>query len=111
VAFTWIGVSNTRYGKRAFASGMQITIGNAAGVSAPFLYGQRGAPNYYAGYRATLRLLAVCVAVYITLHLWFRNATKRKLEGKEDYRMEGKTEEQVAEMGEDNPRFFYTIFR
>jgi MFS family permease len=108
-AFTWIGVNNPRYGKRAFASGMQITIGNAAGVSAPFLYSQRDAPNYYAGYGATLGLLAVGVAIYTALHLWYRNANKRKLEGKDDYRMEGKTEEEVAEMGEDNPRFFYTI--
>jgi MFS family permease len=108
-AFTWIGVNNPRYGKRAFASGMQITIGNAAGVSAPFLYSDNGRPNFYAGYGATIGLLVVGVIIYTSLYLWYRNANKRKLEGKEDYRMEGLTEEQIAELGEQNPRFFYSI--
>jgi hypothetical protein len=34
---------------------------------------------------------------------------QRKLSGKEDWRIEGKTEEEIAEMGEDNPRYLYTI--
>ena len=37
-AMTWLDVNSPRYGKRAFASGMQLTIGNAAGESAPFLF-------------------------------------------------------------------------
>jgi hypothetical protein len=34
--FSWGPVNNPRYGKRAIASGIQLTIGNASGVAAPF---------------------------------------------------------------------------
>jgi hypothetical protein len=109
IAFSWIGVNNPRYGKRAFASGMQITIGNCSGVVAPFLYSADMAPRFTAGYGATIGLLALGIAIYVALHLYFRMKNQRKLSGKEDWRMEGKTEEEIAEMGEDNPRYVYTI--
>lgn len=108
-AFTWIGVNSPRYGKRAFASGMQITIGNAAGVSAPFLYSNEHAPTYYPGYGATIGLLTLGMGVYTALHFWYRAQNKRKLEGKEDYRLEGLSEEEVNDLGEYNPSYMYTI--
>ena len=109
IAFSWIGVNNPRYGKRAFASGMQITIGNCSGVAAPFLYSADMAPTYTAGYGATIGLLALGIVIYSSLHMYFRMKNKRKLSGKENWRIEGKTEEEIAEMGEDNPRYLYTI--
>ncbi|KAL1792897.1 hypothetical protein ACET3X_009404 [Alternaria dauci] len=109
IAFSWIGVNNPRYGKRAFASGMQITIGNCSGVVAPFLYSAEDAPEFTAGYGATIGLLALGIAIYVALHLYFRMKNQRKFSGKEDWRIEGKTEEEIAEMGEDNPRYLYTI--
>ncbi|CAA9956429.1 hypothetical protein P3342_000048 [Pyrenophora teres f. teres] len=109
IAFSWIGVNNPRYGKRAFASGMQITIGNCSGVAAPFLYSADMAPTYTAGYGATIGMLVLGIAIYSALHMYFRMKNNRKLSGKEDWRIEGKTEEQIAEMGEDNPRYLYTI--
>jgi hypothetical protein len=105
-AFSWISVNNPRYGKRAFASGLQITIGNISGVAAPFLY---TGDSFTPGYGATIGLLALGIVIYVALHLYFKRANKRKLEGAEDWRMEGKTEEEIAEMGEDNPRYLYTI--
>ncbi|KAH7383873.1 major facilitator superfamily domain-containing protein [Pyrenochaeta sp. MPI-SDFR-AT-0127] len=108
-AFSWITLNNPRYGKRAFASGMQITIGNISGVAAPFLYSNDYAPTYFPGYGATIGLLSIGIAIYIGLHLYFRRMNSRKLAGKEDWRMEGKSEAEIAEMGEDNPRYLYTI--
>jgi cbb3-type cytochrome oxidase subunit 3 len=108
-AFTWINNNNPRYGKRAYASGMQITIGNISGVASPFLYSQAMAPTYFPGYGATIGLLALGIVLYIALHVYFRRENKKKREGKYDYLMEGKTEEEIAEMGENNPRYMYTI--
>jgi len=108
IAFSWIGVNNPRYGKRAFASGMQITIGNCSGIAAPFLYAAETGPTYKPGYGATIGLLALGIAIYISLHLYFRMKNKRKLSGQENWRIEGKTEEEIAEMGEENPRYLYT---
>jgi hypothetical protein len=50
--------------------------------------------------------MAVCI--YTTLHFWYKRQNARKLSGAEDWRMEGKTEEEINEMGEFNPRFLYT---
>jgi hypothetical protein len=108
-AFTWINNNNPRYGKRAFASGMQITIGNISGVVSPFLYSSDTAPGYLPGYGATIGLLALGIALYTALHVYFRVQNRRKREGRYDYLMEGKTEEEVEEMGEANPRYMYTI--
>jgi hypothetical protein len=108
-AFTWINNNNPRYGKRAFASGMQITIGNISGVVSPFLYANETKPEYYPGYGATIGLLAVGIALYTALHFYFRRENKKKLEGKYDHLMEGKTEDEIAELGEYNPRYMYTI--
>ena len=107
-AFSWISVNNPRYWKCAFASGMQITIGNISGVAAPFLY---TGTSFTAGYGATIGLLALGIVIYVALHLYFKKANKRKLEGKGDWRMEGKSEEEIAEIGEDNPQYLYTILR
>ena len=44
----WLTSNNPRYGKRAFASGMQLTVGNSAGVAAPFLFQNAYAPTVSA---------------------------------------------------------------
>jgi hypothetical protein len=46
--------------------------------------------------------------LHAVLHLYFHFKNKKKQEGKFDHLMEGKTEE-IAEMGENNPRYLYTI--
>lgn len=48
--FSWGPVNNPRYGKRAIASGIQLTIGNASGVAAPFLFSQGDSPRFIPGY-------------------------------------------------------------
>lgn len=37
IPLAWLPSNNPRYGKRATASGLQLTIGNAAGIPAPFV--------------------------------------------------------------------------
>lgn len=105
----WITVNQPRYGKRAFASGIFITIGNAAGVPAPFLYEDRYKPRYIPGYAATLGMLAFAFIVHASIMFHFNKKNQRKRDGLEDWRMEGKTEEEISEMGEHNPRYFYTL--
>lgn len=48
--FSWGPVNNPRYGKRAIASGIQLTIGNASGVAAPFLFSSEHEPTFIPGY-------------------------------------------------------------
>ena len=105
----WLTSNNPRYGKRAFASGMQLTVGNSAGVAAPFIFSNASAPTYYPGYGATMGLLCISTTLFTTLHFYWRRQNKRRAAGKEDWKLEGKTEEEIAEMGDKSPRFMAMI--
>ncbi|KAH7245294.1 major facilitator superfamily domain-containing protein [Fusarium tricinctum] len=105
----WITVNQPRYGKRAFASGIFITIGNSAGVASPFLFEDKYKPTYRPGYGASIGMLVLAVCIHTAVYLHFKKLNKRKLSGQEDWRIEGKTEEEINEMGEHNPRYMYTL--
>merc|ERR1739842_179304 len=97
------------YVKRAYASGMQITIGNSAGVAAPFLFADSTEPRFIPGYAASIATLAVGICIHASLSYWFHRQNKNRAAGKEDWKMEGKTAEEVADMGDLNPLYRYTI--
>ena len=48
--FSWDPVKKPRYGKHAIAIGIQLTIGNASGVAAPFLLSTGDLPRFVPGY-------------------------------------------------------------
>ncbi|KAK5072763.1 hypothetical protein LTR64_000831 [Lithohypha guttulata] len=104
----WLPSNNPRYGKRTTATGLQLTCGNLSGIMAPFIYRTADAPRYITGHAVSLAMVAMAVVVYAILWFYFSNANKRRAAGKEDWKAEGKTEEEVAEMGDRSPRFIYT---
>ena len=87
---------------------MQLTCGNLSGIMAPFIYRTNDAPRYIIGHAVSLAMLAMALVIYIVMWFWFRNATKRRAAGREDWKAEGKSEEEVAELGDASPRFIYT---
>lgn len=105
----WLTTNNPRYGKRAYASGVQLSMGNAAGVAAPFLFTNAMAPAYRPGYAATIGGLGFAMTTMMTLHLHFRFVNKKRERGEEDWKLQGKTDEEVDEMGDLSPRFRYTV--
>jgi len=109
LGFAWLASNNPRYGKRAYASGMQITIGNSAGVAAPFLFADSTEPRFIPGYSASIATLAVGMCIHAAMSYWFHKQNKNRAAGKEDWKMEGKTPEEVADMGDLNPMYRYTI--
>lgn len=63
----WNVVNIPRYGKRTTASGMQLTLGNASGVMAPFLYPSSDGPQYVKGHAVTIAMIAVGSVAYSVL--------------------------------------------
>ncbi|CBF81477.1 allantoate permease family MFS transporter [Aspergillus nidulans FGSC A4] len=104
----WLPSNNPRYGKRTVATGLQLTIGNSAGIPAPFLYKTNEGPRFIKGHAVSMGLVAMSAVIYLLFWAWFRRQNKRKREGKEDWRVEGMTQEEAEELGEHNPRFIYT---
>ncbi|OJJ02822.1 hypothetical protein ASPVEDRAFT_29369 [Aspergillus versicolor CBS 583.65] len=104
----WLPSNNPRYGKRTVATGLQLTIGNSAGIPAPFLYKTNEGPRFVKGHAVSMGLVAMAALIYLAFWAWFRRQNRRKMDGKEDYRVQGMTEEEAEELGEHNPRFLYT---
>lgn len=77
IPLAWLPSNNPRYGKRTTASGMQLTIGNSAGIMAPFVSTLQPIPakflccrlksNTLCSYTRQTRLLDMSV---VTLYLW-----------------------------------------
>ncbi|KAI4163565.1 MAG: hypothetical protein LQ342_002837 [Letrouitia transgressa] len=105
----WLPSNQPRYGKRTTATGLQLTVGNASGVMAPFLYPSTEKPRYVRGNGVSLSLVGTACLIY-ALMSWIlsqKNAGRRA--GKEDDKIAHLTESEIAELGDDSPRFVYTI--
>ncbi|GIZ37168.1 hypothetical protein CKM354_000062600 [Cercospora kikuchii] len=104
----WLNTNNPRYGKRATASGMQIMLGNIPGVISPWLYTNSDAPLYTKGHSVNVALVALAGVVHGFMFFYFTWENKQRSMGKRDYKIEGKTEEEIAEMADESPRFRFT---
>jgi MFS family permease len=103
----WLPSNNPRYGKRTVATGLQLTIGNSAGIVSPFLYPTADAPRFVKGHAVSMAMVAMSAVIYLALWAWFRRQNRRKLDGKEDHKIQGMSDEEAEELGEHNPRFIY----
>ncbi|ROT39004.1 high-affinity nicotinic acid transporter [Sodiomyces alkalinus F11] len=109
ISFAWVPTNNPRYGKRAFSTGMHLSIGNSSGVASPFLFSNEHAPAFTPGYAGSMGMLGVSLILNVILHLHFKRQNKLRDEGKQDYLMEGKTDIEIEAMGEKSPRFRFAI--
>ncbi|KAA8643409.1 hypothetical protein EYZ11_010114 [Aspergillus tanneri] len=105
----WLPTTLPRYGKRTFATGLQLTFGNVSGVMSPFLYKSTEAPRYERGNSVTLGLVGFAGVVYGLIWFYYREKNSRRDRGLEDYKVEGMTEEEIQEMGDKSPRFRYSL--
>ncbi|EEH34163.1 hypothetical protein PAAG_05212 [Paracoccidioides lutzii Pb01] len=104
----WLPTNLPRFGKRAFATGLQLTLGNVSGIMTPFLYQSRDGPRYLTGHGVTLALTGLSALIFTFMWFHYRQINKERAAGKMDHIIEGMTEEEIAEMGDRNPRFRYT---
>ncbi|ETN41099.1 uncharacterized protein HMPREF1541_03034 [Cyphellophora europaea CBS 101466] len=110
IPLAWLPSNNPRYGKRTTASGLQLTIGNCSGIMAPFLYKTNEAPRFVRGHAVTMAMVAMAGVIYAFMTVWFMRANKQRDDGtgKADEKLAGLTEDEVAELGEHNPKYRYT---
>ncbi|KAI9801700.1 MAG: hypothetical protein M1833_002382 [Piccolia ochrophora] len=105
----WLPSNAPRYGKRTTASGTQLTIGNSSGIMAPFLYKTVEGPRYVKGHSVTLAMVGYASVLYGFLWWYHARINKKRKAGEEDWKIEGKSAEEVAELGDESPLFVYTI--
>ncbi|KAE8351361.1 histidine phosphatase superfamily [Aspergillus coremiiformis] len=106
----WLPTTLPRYGKRTFATGLQLTFGNISGVMSPFLYKNNEAPRYVRGNTVTLCLVGFAGIVYGLMWLYYRQKNIRRVQGLEDENVAGMTDEEIEELGDKSPRFIYSTW-
>ena len=109
MAVAWLATNNPRYGKRAYASGIQLSIGNSAGVAAPFLFSTATGPEYRPGYATSIGTLFLGMLMACTLCGWYWHQNRQRIAGKQDWRTSDKSEEEIAELGDKSPLYRYTL--
>ncbi|EJD43902.1 MFS general substrate transporter [Auricularia subglabra TFB-10046 SS5] len=107
IPVAWLPNNLPRYGKRTTATGLQITLANAAGVMAPFLYATGDKPRYIRGHAASLAIVGFATTIFGVLWLWFMRANARRARGQEEYRTVGKTADEIDALGDNAPDFRY----
>ncbi|KAH8724607.1 major facilitator superfamily domain-containing protein [Phaeosphaeriaceae sp. PMI808] len=105
----WLPTNLPRYGKRTSATGLQLSIGNCAGIMSAFIYPSAERPRFIKGHAITMGMVTFAIACFTVLWFACDKVNKRRERGEEEYLIAGMSEEDVAEMGDDSPRFRFTI--
>ncbi|KAH7346000.1 high-affinity nicotinic acid transporter-like protein [Pyrenochaeta sp. MPI-SDFR-AT-0127] len=105
----WLPTNLPRYGKRTSATGLQLSIGNCAGIMSAFIYPTMDRPRFIKGHAITMAMVAFAITCYIIMWYHLSQINTRREEGKVDHLIAGMRDEEVAELGDDSPRFRYTI--
>ncbi|KAF8594707.1 putative MFS transporter [Ceratobasidium sp. AG-I] len=105
IPLSWLPNNIPRYGKRTSATGFQLMIGNCSGVMAPFLYATNEKPRYIRGHAVSLAMVSMAVCIYTALIFVYSNLNTRRDRGEEDYKIDGKTRDEIDAMGDDSPHF------
>lgn len=105
----WLPNNTPRYGKRTTANGMQLTSGNAAGIMASFIYPSTDGPRYIVGNAVSLSVVGMAACIFGFLWFWFARENKKRDEGPLKAIHENLSEDELAELGDESPRFKYTI--
>ncbi|KAI0011986.1 hypothetical protein F4779DRAFT_614941 [Xylariaceae sp. FL0662B] len=108
LSIAWLVGNKPRYGKRALATGTHSSIKNIAGIVAPFLYPNKDAPTFYTGYGVSIASVSVSVSIFAFMSWYYRRINHARALGKEDWKLEGRAEAEIAAMGDQSPRFVYS---
>lgn len=96
--------------KRGVTLGFVIGWGNLNGVVSSNIYRQKDKPRFFLGHSVVLAYLTLFLlggSIVTRMLLVWEN--KKRKEGARDVWVEGKSEKEVGEMGDQRPDFLYTL--
>ncbi|KAK6207162.1 hypothetical protein LQW54_007479 [Pestalotiopsis sp. IQ-011] len=108
MSLAWLSNNVSGRWKRAFSSGIQVTIGNLSGVIGTNVFVQNNASKYKTGYAASMSMLwlGAVSATAMFVGLWIEN--RKRAAGKRDHRL-ALPDEQVKNMGDHHPSFRFAL--
>ncbi|KAI2642944.1 MFS general substrate transporter [Xylaria nigripes] len=108
MALAWLSNNVSGHWKRAFASGIQVTIGNVVGLVASNVFLDREAPRYTTGYSAALGFTCLGGLAATALFVGMLLENRKREAGERDDRLLRPIEE-VRNMGDYHPSFRFSL--
>lgn len=107
---TWLSNNVEGVYKRGVTLGIFIGWGNLNGVMASNVYREHDTPRYRLGHAVVLGYLIIGAwGGSILQYVLLKRENRLKREGKKDYLIEGKSQEEIDAMGDERPDFMYTL--
>lgn len=96
--------------KRGVTMGFIIGWGNLNGVVSSNIYRTKDKPKFYLGHAVVLAYMTLFLfGGSIITRFMLQAENKKRAAGKRDHWVEGKTQEQIADLGDERPDFTYTL--
>jgi hypothetical protein len=96
--------------KRGVTLGFVIGWGNLNGVVSSNIYRAKDKPRYQPGHGVVLAyMILFLLGGSLVTHFYLVAENKKRLAGKRDHLLEGKTENEIELMGDKRPDFIYTV--
>lgn len=105
----WCVDNNAGHMTRAIAAGTVVSFGNIGGLIAAWTYMLPDGPEYVKGHALNLGFAGLCLTIVGAAVINLHRENKLKLSGARDYLVEGKTEEEVQDLGHTHPEFYFTL--
>lgn len=96
--------------KRGVTMGFVIGWGNLNGVVSSNIYQAKTKPKFTTGHSIVLAYMVLFLfGGSVLMRFLLERENKKKAAGERDYRIEGKTPEQIRALGDEVPDFVYTL--
>ncbi|KAK0712025.1 major facilitator superfamily domain-containing protein [Lasiosphaeris hirsuta] len=108
IALAWLANNMSGHYKRAFGSGIQVMLGNVAGIIGTNIFLVPEAPRYPTGYGTAFAMMWMGTLVATALYFLLRRENAKRAAGERDARL-SQPEEEVNNMGDYHPSFRFTL--
>lgn len=107
-AVAWIANNIAGHAKRGVAVGMVLMSANIGGIIASQIYRPKDFPNYTFGNSIALGCLVISTLIAFLQYFIYKTLNKKKRENPQSF-LEGKSEEEIKNMGDLHPDFMYIL--
>ena len=108
VAVVWLANNLGGHYKRAIGLAIQVGFGNIGGIIASNIFVQEDSPRYFVGYGVSLGMMLFCGIMSTVFAVCVVIENRRRDEGERDDRLL-LDESILGNMGDDDPRFRFTL--
>ncbi|KAK3940242.1 major facilitator superfamily domain-containing protein [Diplogelasinospora grovesii] len=108
IALAWLANNVSGHWKRSFGSGLQITLGNIAGIIGANIFLTTEQPRYPTGYGTAFGMLWMGTLAATAMYFLMRRENLKRDAGERDSRLNQPVEE-VSNMGDHHPSFRFTL--